>query len=62
MLRTACAGARPATPTGRLDAIGKRLEAMLHAVKTMRPALANFYGLLSNEQKARFNAMSARNG
>ena len=62
MLRIACAGARPATPTGRLDAIGKRLEAMLHAVKTMRPALANFYGLLSNEQKARFNAMSARNG
>jgi hypothetical protein len=34
-----------------------RLEAMLAAVHTVRPALDKFYQSLSDEQKARFNAL-----
>jgi hypothetical protein len=30
---------------------------MTTALKTVRPALTDFYGLLSDEQKARFNMM-----
>jgi hypothetical protein len=35
----------------------KRLDATLAAVKTVQPALTNFYNGLSDEQKARFNAL-----
>jgi len=57
LLQAACPAALPATPLGRLSAMDDRLEATLQAVDIMRPALANFYGLLSDEQKARFNAI-----
>ncbi len=36
----------------------KRLGVMLLAVRTVRPALDAFYQTLSDEQKARFNAIS----
>jgi hypothetical protein len=35
----------------------QRLDAMLQAVRTVRPALEKFYLLLNDEQKARFNAL-----
>jgi hypothetical protein len=35
----------------------KRLNAMIQAVNTVRPALNIFYSSLSDEQKARFNVM-----
>jgi hypothetical protein len=35
----------------------ERLDATLGAVKTVQPALANFYNSLSDEQKARFNSL-----
>jgi hypothetical protein len=57
MLNVRCFGHPPLTPTGRLDAIGQRLDAMLRAVKTMAPAMAKFYALLSDEQKVHLNAM-----
>jgi len=41
----------------RLAAEGKRLQAMLQAVETIRPKLDDFYASLSNEQKARFNTI-----
>ena len=47
----------PSTPTGRLAAVQARLDAMLEAVKTERPAMDKFYSSLSDEQKARFNAL-----
>ena len=34
-----------------------RLSAMLEAVRTVRAPLANFYALLNDEQRARFNAV-----
>jgi hypothetical protein len=56
ILKAACPTELPATPTGRIEAMHKRLNAMLAAVRTVRPALDKFYGSLSDEQKARFNA------
>jgi hypothetical protein len=56
-LQAACPNDRPSTPIGRLDAIANRLDAMLQAVDIVRPALDKFFASLSDEQKARFNAL-----
>ena len=56
ILQTACPSELPSTPTGRLAAMRTRVEAMLQAVKVVRPALDKFYQSLSDEQKERFNA------
>jgi LTXXQ motif family protein len=56
-LQASCPAQSPQTPLGRFDAVGKRLDAMAGAVKTVRPALADFYSSLTDEQKARFNTL-----
>jgi hypothetical protein len=56
-IKAACPSELPATPPDRLAAEGKRLQAMLDAVETIRPKLDGFYASLSNEQKARFNTI-----
>jgi len=56
-LQAACPDDVPLTPVGRLDAMQKRLEAMLEASKRVQPVLDEFYASLSSEQKARFNVM-----
>jgi LTXXQ motif family protein len=56
-LRVDCPTYQTLTPTGRVEAMEKRLDATLSAVKTMQPALARFYDSLSDEQKARFNSL-----
>jgi hypothetical protein len=55
--RNACPTVVPMTPVGRLQAMIGRLLATLDAVHLVRPALGKFYDSLSDEQKARFNAM-----
>ena len=55
MLASACPNEMPLTPTGRLGVMERRIDAMLQAVATLQPALAKFYAVLSDEQKARFN-------
>jgi hypothetical protein len=47
------------TATGRLAAMEQRLQAMTSAVAVVQPPLEKFYGLLDDEQKARFNALAA---
>ena len=56
-LQAACPDDVPLTPVGRLEAMEKRLEAMLQAARLVQPALDEFYATLSSEQKARFNAL-----
>ena len=56
-LQAACPDDVPQTPPGRLDAMEKRLDAMLQAAKTVQQPLADFYAKLSSEQKARFNTL-----
>ena len=58
MLQSACPQDLPSIPTGRLAAMESRLQVMLAAVQTVRPALERFYQSLSDEQKARFNAIA----
>ena len=57
ILKAGCPTDLPSTPTGRIEAMRVRLSAMLEAVRTVRAPLANFYALLNDEQKARFNAV-----
>jgi hypothetical protein len=56
-IKTACPSDVAFTPTGRLDAMATRVQAMVQAVAQIRPPLDAFYGSLSDEQKARFNAI-----
>ena len=58
LLKGTCPNDLPSTPTGRLAAMQARIETMLAAVKTVHPALDRFYQSLSDEQKARFNAIA----
>jgi hypothetical protein len=60
MLKAACRTDDAVTPPARLTAIGKRLDTMLQAVKSVRTALENFYATLSDEQKAQFEAIGPR--
>ena len=55
IMQGACPEDTPITPPGRLEAMEKRLQAMIDAADTVKLALNDFYGSLSNEQKARFN-------
>jgi hypothetical protein len=61
MLKSGCPKDLPSVPTGRLAAMDSRLQVMLAAVQTVRPALERFYQSLSDEQKARFNAIAPAN-
>jgi hypothetical protein len=56
-LKTSCSDSYALTPPGRLRAMTSRISATLEAVRMVRPALEAFYDELSDEQKARFNAL-----
>jgi len=60
-LQASCPAQLPQTPLDRFDAVSRRLDAMSRAIKTVRPALADFYSSLSDEQKARFNTLGPPN-
>lgn len=57
-IRAACPAQVVLTAPNRLAAMQQRIEAMVTAVATVRPPLEKFYGLLDDEQKARFNALA----
>jgi hypothetical protein len=57
-LQASCPPQTPHTLMDRFDAVAKRLDAMVMAVKTVRPALTAFYSTLNDEQKARFNVLT----
>jgi hypothetical protein len=58
-LRASCvAGPAPLTPMARLEAVDQRLTAIVYAVTVLRGTLNRFYVSLTEEQHARFDAMS----
>ena len=57
MLKTFCQPDNALTPPARLAAVGQRLDPMLQAIKMVRSALEDFYGTLTDEQKAQFEAI-----
>ena len=56
----ACPRTLPETPTARLELMEKRLDAMLQAVKPVRPAFDAFYASLTGDQKAALNKAGPR--
>jgi hypothetical protein len=56
-LQASCPTQVPQTPVARLDAVDKRLNAMVDAMNVVRPKLAAFYAALNDQQKAKFNTM-----
>jgi len=57
---TACPREFPASASARLELMEKRLDAMLVAIKTVRPAFDAFYATLNDEQKVRINTGGPR--
>jgi hypothetical protein len=55
--KASCSTDFPMTPPGRLKAMLSRLQATRDALDVVRSPLAAFYAALSDEQKARFNAI-----
>ena len=63
ILKLSCPPSNARTPPARLAAVETRLDAMLQAIVSVRPALDNFYNSLTDEQKAAFDAIGPeRNG
>lgn len=57
MVAATCSRVRPSTSIGELDVMGRRLEAVTQAFKTVRPAYEAFYASLDAGQKARVDAL-----
>jgi hypothetical protein len=57
-IKAACPTKITLTAPGRLAAMQARVEAMISAVQTVQPPLQKFYDLLSDEQRARLNALA----
>jgi LTXXQ motif family protein len=60
IVAAACPREFPASATGRLELMEKRLDAMQQAIRTVRPAFDAFYATLNDEQKARVNTSGPR--
>jgi len=56
-IRAACPTKISLTAPSRLASMQQRIEAMIAAVATVQPSLDKFWGLLSDEQKARLTAL-----
>src|SRR5262249_41038855 len=64
IVKASCRAEPRATPPARLAAMATRLDAMLQGVHLVQQALSDFYGALTDEQKAQFNGIPpvVRNG
>jgi hypothetical protein len=56
----ACPKEFPANASARMEAMEKRMESMLAAIKTVRPAFDGFYGTLTDEQKKKLDGGGPR--
>ncbi len=59
-IRTACPKEFPATSSARMAVMEKRIEALLQAVKTVRPVFDDFYNSLTSDQKAKLDGTGPR--
>jgi hypothetical protein len=59
-LNFACQPDDNLTPPDRLATADTRLDAMLDAIKQVQPALAEFLGTLSEEQRTQFDTIGAK--
>src|SRR5262249_59620389 len=49
-IKADCPSYQVLTPTGRVEAMEKRLDAMLAAAKTVQPPLPHFYGRVTADE------------
>jgi LTXXQ motif family protein len=56
VMRSTCQADIPETIVGRTEAMEKRMDTMLQAIRTMRPALEAFDATPSDEQKSRLDS------
>ena len=61
-LNAVCSGGMPRMPSARLQAIEARLDITWVAVQTIQVAVAQFQKQLSDQQRARFNALQLAGG
>ncbi len=59
-IKSACPHEIPQTSVQRMAFMEKRMEAMVEAIRTVRPAFEAFYVAMSDEQKARLDAVGPR--
>jgi hypothetical protein len=57
ILKASCPNSPPLTPVGRLDALQKRLDAMVQGLDLVRAPLTKFDGSLSDEQRQQLDAL-----
>jgi hypothetical protein len=60
IISAACPTDIPQSPVARLELMEKRMNAMLEALKVVRPAFAEFYNALDADQQSRLNAAGPR--
>jgi len=60
IISAACPTDVPQSPVARLELMEKRMNAMLEAVKVVRPAFAEFYNSLDANQQSRLNTAGPR--
>jgi hypothetical protein len=60
IITDACPTDIPRSPVTRLELMEKRMDAMLAAVKLVRPAFSAFYDSLTNEQRASLDTVGPR--
>jgi hypothetical protein len=61
-IKEACPTTIAFAPTGRLDAMEKRIAGMVQAIDIVGPSLDKFYASLTDEEKARLNAVTNQTG
>ena len=61
-IKEACPTTISFVPTGRMDAMQKRIAGMVQGIDIVRPPLDKFYNSLTEEQKARLDAASDQTG
>src|SRR6185437_14502922 len=57
ILKASCPSSPPLTPVGRLDALQKRLDAMVKGLDLVRAPLSKFDGSLSADQRQQLDAL-----
>jgi hypothetical protein len=62
VIKETCPTSVSFAPTGRLDAMQKRMEGMVQAIDIAGPPLDKFYASLTDEQKARLDAANEHTG
>ncbi len=60
IISAACPTDVPQSPVARLELMEKRMNAMLEALKVVRPAFAEFYNSLDADQQSRLNTAGPR--